>query len=1277
VRTESLERACRGRRARVAIAIAVGLFWAAAFAAAPANAKLTRVFLENLGSAQLQSFEYAQSAAVDQSSGDVLVVDAEADHIASFHPDGTPSNFADLGTNIIDGVGSGPPCTPPSTECDGTPQNGLKFGFDPNVVQIAVDNSGTATDGNIYITQSLGLEAAAVQEIDIFDAGGEYIGRLTGPGAGSFSAGGGFASPCGVAVDPKGNVYVGGYESNAVYKFVPAANPPVNADYIETPFTSPTPCSLAAGAGPTAGSIFAVEFLGQDVFKLNSSSGVLAYIVHHSTANNEHPQRVSVDPGSGHVFVTTSGGETPARVIEYDASQSSSATLITSFAEGSNGVAVDETSGKLYLVRPPEIKIYSPLAPLPDVETGAASNIEKTSATLNGTIEAGGEELTECFFEYGLTTAYGSSAPCAESFPEIGTGFAKVHADISGLDEETAYHYRLIAGNVNGRGDPGKDRTFKTKSKPELLGEWAEGVTLHEATLKASINPQSAATTYRFEWGLHKGPPYEHSTADIAIGSEPTPHTVSLFLQNLKAGARYHFRVVAENEMGASGGLDHAFLAFETIPPPSPGSCPANEELRTDASAFLPDCRAYEMVSPVDKNGEDIANGLSGVADPGGYAQAAPDGEKIAYSARFASFAGAPSSLAFNQYIASRHERGDPGEGWSSEGIHPPVPGRQVEGNVLGVGREFIAFSPDLCGAWLIDYQTPPLTGDAQSGYPNLYRREGCGPLAGDLEALTASPLSPLTLGAHYVTLDSVQGVSADARHAFFIAKAKLIKEAHGGDSFQIFDRFGGESHLVSVLPGGTADPTPAEVGSGTTGNLHNAVSTDGSLVYWTSSGDGRIYLRRHPELGIVKGGECGAPTTACTLAVSAGSAFFWAAAADGSAALYSESEDLHEFDLQGGSGPAIAHHVKGVTGASEDLSRVYFVSTDALSGAGKNSEGDKAQAGEPNLYLHEGGDFSFIGTLVAGDLGVSEPGVGTRAYNLVGSPYERATRVSPDGSRIVFESRAALTGYDNTDSASGKPAVEVFTYEAGGELSCVSCNPSGGRPKGVRELGRPYQTLSGRLDVDKTLVPAAAWIPTWEHPLHASNVLSADGGRIFFNANDPLLPRDTNGIQDVYEWEAAGSGGCHTGAPDYFAQNGGCLYLVSSGESPSESEFWEASPDGEDVFFTTASSLLPEDPGSVDLYDARVDGGFPQPIVKAPCEGEACQSPPPPPAFSTPASSAYRGPGNPPRGKQSCPKGKHRAGKGKKARCVKKKHKSKGKAQHKRRAKSDRRVER
>ena len=124
-----------------------------------------------------------------------------------------------------------------------------------------------------------------------------------------------------------------------------------------------------------------------------------------------------------------------------------------------------------------------------------------------------------------------------------------------------------------------------------------------------------------------------------------------------------------------------------------------------------------------------------------------------------------------------------------------------------------------------------------------------------------------------------------------------------------------------------------------------------------------------------------------------------------------------------------------------------------------------------------------------------------------------------------------------------------------------------------------------------------------------------------------------------------AGAGGCHASDADYFASNGGCLSLLSSGESPRDSEFVDASADGSDVFIRTESSLVKADPGLVDIYDARIGGGFPEPEQAALCEGQACQNPPAAPQAKTPASAQYNGPGNVKEAKSSrCAKPARRA---------------------------------
>jgi hypothetical protein len=1105
-----------------------------------------------------------------------------------------------------------------------------QFGFWATGDRIGIDDNGTPTaaDDKVYVGDTGRIQG--------FDTGGHYQSEISLPGKTVMS----------LATDSKGNLYYIGAGELGVHKISPAGTPGLPETFeLEDP-----------DGNPVIPSAVAVDVLG-DVYAIGPST---------YSGGKEMDPIFEFDP-SGEVIAEFGKGEFSEQ----------STGLATNFCPGS------KAPGNLYASNPNLNDSYL-LAYGTDpvgcfaAKTGEANPIEEHAARLNGTVNPRGLAVTECFFEYGTSTAYGHLAPCEDpGAGEIGTGNepVAVHADIAGLEKGTVYHFRLLA-KVGGETETGADATFKTLGPPAISDDRAVSVTSSEATLKALVNPEGFETSYHFEYTTRAA--FEassfaeaQSTTTTQVGGGRGERPAVANLKGLTPGTAYSWRIVASNSSGTTEGAAHTLFTYL---PFATESCPANQAFRGGASAFLPDCRAYEMVSPVDKNGGDILRESSGANNPGTYVQASPDGSRLTYTS-LASFAGQPNSFNFNQYLASRHERGEAGEGWSSQGLHTPVAGQPADPqtDTFGFLREFMAFSPDLCSSWQIDHQTPPPTADGQLGHANLYRRENCGAGAGSFEALIPSPAYELAPGTleQYVTRHSVQGYSADSRHTLFTARAQLSADAAPStDAIQLYDRFDGALHLVSVLPNGSAATGNSEVGSGAGLNQDRAVSTDGSLVYWrTTNVAGSLLLRRHPEQGIVSE-ECSEAGKACTIPVSSGNAFFWTAAAEGSKALYGEgpgeAEDLYEFDLaryEASEEPSrlIASDVLGVAGASEDLSRIYFVSSEAL-----NDEAEGEEEGEPNLYLSEevGEErtFSFVATLAATDVGATEPGVDVIAYNVVaGFPYERGSRVSADGERLVFDSRAPLTGYDNSGE-DGRPSVEVFAYAAAsGELDCISCNPSGAQPSGVEEMREPY-IPPWRIG-HPTEVLAAAWIPTWEHPLHASNVVSADGGRVFFNANDALVPRDTNGKQDVYEWEVAGTGGCDVADPSYFAQNGGCIYLITSGESKRESEFWEASPDGRDVFFATESSLVPQDPGSVDLYDARVGGGFPQPEANVPCEGEACQHPPPPPEFSAPASGSYQGPPNP--HKRSCPKGKHRvAKKGGKSRCVAKK---KGKKSHKR----------
>jgi len=293
----------------------------------------------------------------------------------------------------------------------------------------------------------------------------------------------------------------------------------------------------------------------------------------------------------------------------------------------------------------------------------------------------------------------------------------------------------------------------------------------------------------------------------------------------------------------------------------------------------------------------------------------------------------------------------------------------------------------------------------------------------------------------------------------------------------------------------------------------------------------------------------------------------------------------------------------------------------------------------------------------LGGVLDVGLTGNATVSSAIEIAPTKRASRLTPDGLHAAFLSAdpvlaEEVANYDNLDANSGKPDRELYLYDATanggeGELVCASCNPSGARP-------------AGRVTEVKDNIFSAARIPGWITALHPGSLFSADGHRLFFESFEPLVPRDTNGRGDVYEWEAAKDKAECTkeiGGELFSADSGGCLSLISSGEGAADSELIDASTDGQDVFFTTNSRLVGQDTDEfVDVYDAREGGGFPPPPVPPPpCEGDACQNPPAPPAAVTPASEGS-GPSTnlpPPAKARQCPKGKHRVTRKGKAHCV------------------------
>jgi DNA-binding beta-propeller fold protein YncE len=1027
----------------------------------------------------------------------------------------------------------------------------------------------------------------------------------TGSAQGQFS----FNAPSELGVDNSGNVYALDPNNNRVQKFSPAGSPLDSSFASGTLGTSPAPSDLYVN--PAAGGhVFAAKSNGSevDVLELNSAGSLLE--THASGAGIGFTSGVTLDPAGGNVYLSS----------------------------GSRVFALN-----------------TPLVP-PSATIDPVTTFTAHTAQLSGTVNPNGLETTYQF-EISPDESTWTKIPASPAPVGSGSSAVPVSQEATGLTANTLYHVRLVAAKPFGAGTTTTSQTtFSTTAITPEAEAFASEVEREEAVLGAEIDPNGSATTFQLQYvdDAHYQPlatdPYEEGdvipATPASVGSGTSTVTVSKHVEGLTPATIYHYRVVAANSVGTTESPDHTIITLPSSFEPET-DCP-NQQFRIGPAANLPDCRAYEMVSPLDKGGEGI---LAGVTMPAGneraaFDQAAVGGDAITYTSK-ASFGDEPSNLSANQYLSQRGP-----DGWTTHGISPPRGKSLLAGVALvsfwAFGPQFDSFSEDLSSAWLHDANAVPLLPSAAEGFASIYRRDNTDDTYHE-SVINSEPLfwnefaeeGPLLRGD---ASDSeglqFRGRSKDGSHVVFSADAQLTPDAAANLHEQLYEYSGGELHLVSVLPGGEANPFDSYLGmhvgglsrtgeDDDDGRAVPAVSEDGSRVFWTDENyegnknnqGGKLYVRIDNSR-----------TVPVSESVTTDKVQFQVASADGSKVAFTTltglvgvEEELYEFDVDTETPTFIADDVTAVPGASDDLSYLYFVSEEALDAG--------ATAGRENLYVRHNGANHFVATLAEADVigerdgWPSVSGRHERGWPL--DPRELGVRVTPDGRHLAFMSKLSLTGYDNTDAVDGKPDTEVFLYDAeAGRLSCVSCNPTGARPHGgitqtpLYSTGKPEQE-------GNTEWRTAAWIPPSEHSLDTSRLLSADGNRIFFNANDALVPQDTNGHQDVYEWEDAGTGSCTTSAQSYSAQDDGCISLISTGKSSVYSEFIDASASGDDVFIRTESGIDPRDLGLMDVYDARAGGGFPLPTKVAACEGEACQNAPEAPNDPTPGSSSYNGPGN------------------------------------------------
>ncbi len=993
--------------------------------------------------------------------------------------------------------------------------------------------------------------------------------------------------------------------------------------------------------GPT-GNVYVSEQFGRILVIDPTGTEVLARITGAGSPQGPFsgsPGVLAVDQSNGHVLAFKSNRNTAE---EYDASGAFVAQFgsFTSLVRGS-GIAIDNSdgvaSGNVYIAfddTAPDSFDLTAFGPLsygepPIATTGTADGIGTGEATLNGTVDPRGFEVEDCHFEYLTEAQYlvngkiftgAISVPCIESSGEIGKGTSpvSVHAEISGLDPEGRYRFRLVAANKYGTAE-GKAWLF---GPPLLSTSKALPVLYDEAILNAAIDPSGLATEYRFVYGTSEA--YGQSTPTFEIPAGDGPVQVKVSLTGLAEGTEYHFRILVENEVKTVEGPDQT---FETLERSESSSC-SNTQFRIGLSAGLPDCRAYELVTPPETRGD-----VPGAAAPGSAGQefnnwlVAPRGAGAGESVAFfnSTLPGFEGSGATDGYRAARAAGGHPPAGWTTELISPTY--SQI--GVDGTGQQHGVASDQRYWLYEIGGASEALPGTLPAGeylrtpsgvahpkcnpVPQQDRFEliGCGSLGTDPNAAS-------------------RYVNPGGSHLIFFSDERLESAAPPEGTMAIYDRAAGEpvAEVVSIRP----DGTPFAAGEDAT---YVAATEDGAAVVFRVGGS--LYLRRGGETTEI----ADAPNTFAGVSEDGTRVFYVDATFP---ELSPQPAGLFACDVEvgpctgGGEPPGVTQIAANsiFVNVSADGSGVLFTSEDALPGLQPNENGETAEDGVSNLYAWDDGERRFVAVLDPEDF-VSFGGSGfvklnswTTAIN-PGAGIGRnksPTRSTPDGEVFAFQSHAQLTSYDNDGHST------IYRYEpaaaSGQQLICASCDPTGAPASA--DAGLLVERPPG-VARSSTLVP---------------NVTD-DGNAVFFQSLESLLPSDANDTDDVYEWKAQGTG-C--------GRSDGCLALISSGQGEQPSYLYGMSANGRDVFFVTPEKLVNRDiPGSHSIYDARIEGGIPDPPGQEDCQGDACQGQGSvPPALPPPASTGSSNGNVLPSGKRRCPKGKRKVRRKGKVRCVKRK---------------------
>lgn len=649
-------------------------------------------------------------------------------------------------------------------------------------------------------------------------------------------------------------------------------------------------------------------------------------------------------------------------------------------------------------------------------------------------------------------------------------------------------------------------------------------------------------------------------------------------------------------------------VAMMVMPAVAPAGGCANEALRAELrSSELPDCRAYELVTPPYKSGYTVTARAK-----------TADGSNLIFESL-----GAYAGVESNNVLGPFYESTRTGAGWSTSPLSPSAvqfPASEYVDSGVDLQRTLwqLHTREQAFSQWSYYIREP-------SGAFVRIGPEGYPPTLAGPSSIAGSPA-----GAY-------AGASSDLAHIFFTLSSPTAEGSPRplwpGDATQfdnsLYEYAGtndSEPKLVAITNAGPIASNAeahligdcgAEIG-GPSGSTYNAVSESGATVFFTVEECAgappvrEVYARVNGSQTVRISEPSPADCAGCGSAGGVAPGTFEGASLDGSKAFFLSSQDellpgahgenLYEYDfdlprpervLQISHGASSAE-VQGVVRISPDGSHVYFVAKGVLTPT-PNPQGVAATPGRDNLYLFERdaqfpqGRMTFVATVRPSDEECAqEQGEGLEEACLQdeevwsGRDQGREATITADGRYLLFASSVDLT----KDDTSKIP--QLFLYDAvTGSLTRVSIGQAGFNDNGNTN----NEAYTPRFKAPNYVGQSSP------SQFESAGVMSSDGAYVTFVSSNQLTPRALLGHRNVYLYHA------------------GQLSLISDGQDtaqinsePAVSSFG-MSEAGRDVFFTTADSLIPVDGDTQrDIYDARIEGGFPTPFSAPACSGPGCR---------------------------------------------------------------------